>query len=457
MFGGPALTDTVPVMVKDDKGEPTDVPLENRDYPADSPRRIVTTERTRQPYDILKRVLNPVTKKREAYRVSDRNAELAGQSRVSARSRILRLNQMMNRGVTNQPAPGADPNVRSSDGTGSEFLRENSMNPIYDPEFAARVGTPEEVRARGVPTRAPKFTSAPTLLSPQWQKFGEEAAAKRKTEATTWESNRAGMLADSAPKQVTKAQLAPSLTPGTPAPKAPKAGAKSRTETEAGYDTIGLAQGYAAIENMTPKNMDSDKAHDFISSMYGADIDQITADQTDQFVPHHKWAGDAPGYHPSYKYDTYKLEEPTFDRNTGNWSRTETVTPVNPYFEGRGAGGGLKAKDVGASLRFSRVAGSSSGTPQFSPEGAPLRNEAAEAQQRSENAARADQLVADRRASLRVKPEKPKGARTQRNMQKAERKVMAANATQQPATTTTTTGGVVNGAQFTTPDQPTNL
>ena len=456
MFGGPALTDTVPVMEKDDEGNRTDVPLENRDYPADSPRRIVTTERTRQPYDILKRVVNPVTKKREAYRVSDMNAETAGRSRTSSRMRILRLNQMMNRGVTNQPAPGADPTVRSSIGTGSEFLRENSMNPIYDPEFTERVGTPEEVRARGVPTRAPKFTSAPTLLSPQWQKFGEEAAAKRKTEATTWESDRAGILEDAAPKQVTKAQLAPSLTPGAPAPKAPKAGAKSRTETEAGYDTAGLAQGYAAIENMTSK-MGSNKAHDLISSMYGADIDQVTADQTDKYVPHNKWGGEDPGYLPSYKYSTSKLEEPTFDRNTGNWSQTETVNSINPYFEGRGAGGGLRAKDVGGSIRFSRVAGSSSGTAQFSPEGAPLRNAAAESEQLANNARRADQLVADRRASLRVKPEKPKGARTARNAQKANRKVMAANATQQPAATTPTTGGVVNGAQFTTPDQPTNL
>lgn len=478
MFGGPALTDTVPVMVKDDKGKPTDVPLENKDYKPESPRRIVTTERTRQPYDILKRIVNPVTKKREAYRVSDMNAETAGRSRTSSRMRILRLNQMMNRGLTNQPAPGADPTVRSSIGTGSEFLRENSMNPIYDPEFAARVGTPEEVRARGIPTRAPKFTSAPTLLSPQWQKFGEEAAAKRKTEATTREANRAGLLEDAAPKKVTKAQLAPSLTPGAPAPKAPKAGAKSRTETEAGYDTIDFALSHAALAtgnypvlnrdgNFTDSDgehtfkrapvMDSGKAHELISSMYGADIDQITADQTQQFLPHHKWGGEEPGYVPSNRLGFTSRSAPTFDRNTGNWSQTITEHTTNPYFEGRGMGFGLEAKDVGSSTHFSRIAGSSSGTAQFSPEGAPLRNAAAEAEQRANNARRADQLIAERRARLNVQPEKPKGARTARNAQKANRKVMAANATQQPATTTPTTGGVVNGAQFTTPDQPTNL
>jgi hypothetical protein len=195
MFGGPALTDTVPVMVpgKDAEGNSTDVPLENRDYPAWSARRVVTTERTRQPYDVLKRVLNPVTKKREAYRVSDRNAEIAGQTRSAARGRILRLNQMMNRGVTNQPAPGADPTVRSSDGTGSEFLRDNTMNPIYDPEFAARVGTPEEVRTRAAAEQA----AAAVPPKPPTKK---EIAAKEKAKVASEQSYQAGKVARNAAK-----------------------------------------------------------------------------------------------------------------------------------------------------------------------------------------------------------------------------------------------------------------
>lgn len=139
MLGGPALTTQVPVTSTEttEEGETIEAPH------TDLAGRVITTDRTQQPYDVVKRVNGNLV------RVMDLNAEAAGKDPMANRARIARVWRRMNRPATNAPTP--EPGTESA---GYTFLKEHGMQPEFDPGFAEQVGTPEEVKKRAAEEKA---------------------------------------------------------------------------------------------------------------------------------------------------------------------------------------------------------------------------------------------------------------------------------------------------------------